>query len=155
MKCKWESPKKQKVRWIANEWCVNKPVRQKKKPVKLGWPNGRRRRRTSNVRLPLELGSDRRETSATRVSDDLQHSIFRRRKFFFGIFFRVRKSVFHYFRQVFEELDIFWRQNLIRWGILRFGWSNFQVCTTLGAYFSVMHRSYIDVSMAHGHGYGL
>ena len=31
---------------------------------------------TSNVRLPLELGSDRRETSATRVSDDLQIGIF-------------------------------------------------------------------------------
>ena len=45
--------------------------------------DGQRRRRTSNVRLPLELGSDRRETSATRVSDDLQISIFRRRKFFF------------------------------------------------------------------------
>ena len=44
----------------------------------------RRRRRTSNVRLPLELRSDRRETSATRVSDDLQISIFRRRKMFFG-----------------------------------------------------------------------
>ena len=40
----------------------------------------RRRRRTSNVRLPLELRSDRRETSATRVSDDLQISIFRRNK---------------------------------------------------------------------------
>ena len=36
----------------------------------------RRRRRTSNVRLPLELRSDRRETSATRVSEDLQISIF-------------------------------------------------------------------------------
>ena len=35
-----------------------------------------RRRRTSNVRLPLELRSDRHETSATRVSDDLQISIF-------------------------------------------------------------------------------
>ena len=46
-----------------------------------------RRRRTSNVRLPLELRSDRRETSATRVSDDLQISIFRRRKFFFEFFF--------------------------------------------------------------------
>ena len=43
-----------------------------------------RRRRTSNVRLPLELRSDRHETSATRVSDDLQISIFRRRIFFFG-----------------------------------------------------------------------
>ena len=30
----------------------------------------------SNVRLPLELRSDRRETSATRASDDLQISIF-------------------------------------------------------------------------------
>ena len=42
--------------------------------------NCRQRRQTSNVRLPLELRSDRRETSATRVSDDLQLSIFRRRK---------------------------------------------------------------------------
>ena len=38
--------------------------------------NCRQRRQTSNVRLPLELRSDRRETSATRVSDDLQISIF-------------------------------------------------------------------------------
>ena len=49
--------------------------------------DGRRRRRTSNVRLPLELRSDRHETSATRVSDDLQISIFRRRKIFFGKIF--------------------------------------------------------------------
>ena len=47
---------------------------------------------TSNVRLPLELGSDRRETSATRVSDDLQISIFRRRKIFF------RKNFQFFFR---------------------------------------------------------
>ena len=48
---------------------------------------------TSNVRLPLELRSDRRETSATRVSEDLQISIFERQKnksenildFFFGL----------------------------------------------------------------------
>ena len=51
-----------------------------------------RRRRTSNVRLPLELRSDRRETSATRVSDDLQISIFRRRIFCFRIFFFVFSS---------------------------------------------------------------
>ena len=38
-----------------------------------------RRRRTSNVRLPLELRSDRHETSATHVSDDLPISIFWRR----------------------------------------------------------------------------
>ena len=49
------------------------------------WP------RTSNVRLLLELRSDRRETSAMRVSDDLQISIFLRHffletnlDFFFG-----------------------------------------------------------------------
>ena len=38
---------------------------------------------TSNVRAPLELGSDRHETSGKRVSDDLQLSIFRRRKICF------------------------------------------------------------------------
>ena len=43
--------------------------------------------RTSNVHSPLQLGSDRRETSGKRVSDDLQLSIFRRRKNFFEIFF--------------------------------------------------------------------
>ena len=50
--------------------------------------DGRRRRQTSDGRLPLELGSDRRETSATRVSDDLQIAIFSRRKNFFGKNFR-------------------------------------------------------------------
>ena len=39
---------------------------------------------TSNVRLPLELRSDRHETSATRVSDDLQISIFWRQIVFFS-----------------------------------------------------------------------
>ena len=34
-----------------------------------------RRRRTSNVRLPLELPSDRPQTSAKHVSDNLQKSI--------------------------------------------------------------------------------
>ena len=38
----------------------------------------------SNGRLPLEDGSDRRETLGKRVSDDLEHFIFRRRKIFFG-----------------------------------------------------------------------
>ena len=42
---------------------------------------------TSNGCLPLAHGSDRRETSAKRVSDDLQISIFFRRKFFFEQFF--------------------------------------------------------------------
>ena len=41
---------------------------------------------TSNGRLPLEQSSDRRETLAKRVSDDLQHFIFRRRKFVLVIF---------------------------------------------------------------------
>ena len=36
--------------------------------------------RTSNVRLPLELRSDRPQTLGKRVSDDLQLSIFRRQK---------------------------------------------------------------------------
>ena len=35
---------------------------------------------TSNGRLPPEHGSDRRETLAKRVSDDLQLFIFQRRK---------------------------------------------------------------------------
>ena len=34
----------------------------------------------SSVRLPPEDGSDRRETLGKRVSDDLQHFIFRRQK---------------------------------------------------------------------------
>ena len=37
--------------------------------------------------LPPEQSSDRRETSAKHVSDDLQFFIFRRWKLFFGIFF--------------------------------------------------------------------
>ena len=35
-------------------------------------------RQTLNSRLPLKLGSDRRETLPKRVSDDPQHFIFRR-----------------------------------------------------------------------------
>ena len=64
---------------------------------------------TANFERPftLELRSDRRETSATRVSDDLQISIFRRRNFFFRKTFRIFFSVFHYFRQIFEELGFF------------------------------------------------
>ena len=40
-----------------------------------------------NGRLALEDGSDRRETLGKRVSDDLEHFIFRRRKTFFNNFF--------------------------------------------------------------------
>ena len=48
--------------------------------------------RQKNFRSPLELRSDRRETSGKRISDDLQLSIFWRRKILFAnfcaIFFR-------------------------------------------------------------------
>ena len=37
--------------------------------------NGTQQRRTSNVRLPLELPSDRAQTSATRVSDNLEKNV--------------------------------------------------------------------------------
>ena len=53
------------------------------------------------------LRSDRHETSGKRVSDDLQLSIFRRRKFFFGIFFAICFSGFRDFRPILEELGIF------------------------------------------------
>ena len=56
--------------------------------------NCRQRRQTSNVRLPLELRSDRRETSATRVSDDLQLSIFRRWKKQIGKIFGSKNQIF-------------------------------------------------------------
>ena len=97
---------------------------------------------------------------------------------FFSENFLGNNSVFRHFRQIFEELGLFWRQNQVPRGILLrmvkfsglydawssffdfspfsvgfwrarrflasksdslryfiFGWSNFQVCTTLGAYF--------------------
>ena len=43
-------------------------------------PNAERRTKISNGRLPPEDGSDWRETLGKRVSDDLQHFIFRRQK---------------------------------------------------------------------------
>ena len=73
--------------------------------------------RTSNVRSPLELGSDRHETSGKRVSDDLQLSIFWRQKNFFKIFFRIFSTIFSHFRQILEERGIFGRQNRIPRGI--------------------------------------
>ena len=74
--------------------------------------DGRRRHRTLNVRLPLELGSDRRETSATRVSEDLQISIVRRRtNFFWAKTFGIEKSDFRQFGQVLEDLRPNGRQN--------------------------------------------
>ena len=57
-----------------------------------------------------EHGSDRRETSANGVSDDLQLSIFSRQNFFFEFFFEnfsIFFSVFRNFRQILEELGFF------------------------------------------------
>ena len=48
-------------------------------------------RRTSNIRFPLEHGSNPRETLAKRVSDDLQFLIFRRQKK------RSKKNKSHFF----------------------------------------------------------
>ena len=65
------------------------------------------RRRTLNVRLPLEHGSDRPQTLSKRVSDDLQLSMFRRQKKSFDENFRSRKHVFRQFRLILEELGNF------------------------------------------------
>ena len=46
----------------------------------------------SNDRLPLEHGSDRRETLGKRVSDDLQHFNFRRPKRFLNEILRVKNQ---------------------------------------------------------------
>ena len=46
----------------------------------------------SNSRLPLKDGSDRRETLGKRVSDDLQHFIFRRQKKMLDEIFRKNKK---------------------------------------------------------------
>ena len=58
---------------------------------------------TLNGRLPLEDGSDRRETLPKRVSDDLPLSIFRRRKKFWR-FCLVSETVSRNFPLIFEEL---------------------------------------------------
>ena len=47
----------------------------------------------SNGRLPPEDGSDRRETLGKRVSDDLQHFIFRRQKQFLDEFFSQKQKM--------------------------------------------------------------
>ena len=73
---------------------------------------------TLNGRLPLKHGSDRRETSGKRVSDDPRHFIFRRRTKIFRPKFWIPKSVFHYFGQVFEELRPNGPQNQILHQIL-------------------------------------
>ena len=83
------------------------PLRNSTTP---NFSDGRRRRRTSNVRLPLKLSSDQRETSVTRVSEDLQLSIFRRPPKNRQIF-RIEKSVFHQFGEVLEDLQPNGRQN--------------------------------------------
>ena len=63
-------------------------------------------RGTSNVRLRLNLASDRAQTLAKHVSDDLQKSIFRKK-----IERKQKKFVFCIFCLILEELDGFGRQN--------------------------------------------
>ena len=58
---------------------------------------------TLNGRLPHQISSVRLQTLSKRVSGDPQHFIFRRRRFFFGIF-RTRKFVFCYFGQDIDEI---------------------------------------------------
>ena len=48
---------------------------------------------TLNGHLPLEHGSDRRETLGKRVSDDLQHFIFRRQKKSLDEFFSQKQKM--------------------------------------------------------------
>ena len=74
--------------------------------------------KTLTGRLPLEDGSVRPQTLGKRVSDDLQLSIFRRRKKKNWRKVSVRKYVFRHFWWILEEPDDFWRQNLIPWRIL-------------------------------------
>ena len=57
-----------------------------------------------NGRLPLEHGSDRRETLGKRVSDDSRHFIFRHPPIFFGIFFVQKFGVNFFFKNA-----AFWR----------------------------------------------
>ena len=69
----------------------------------------RRRRRTSNVRLPLKLSSDQRETSATRVSEDLQLSTFLRQNFLFSKIFGSKNQIFVNlvrFRRTYSRMDV-------------------------------------------------
>ena len=63
----------------------------------------------SNGRLPLEDGSDRRETLAKRVSDDLQFFIFWHRKKKDGFFFQKFSGADFFFQEtwVLEELGLF------------------------------------------------
>ena len=59
--------------------------------------------RTSNVRLPLEHGSDRHENLAKRFSDDLKLSIFWLKFFFFF------STFFRFFFRFFDIFGRFWR----------------------------------------------
>ena len=72
---------------------------------------------TSNGRLPLEQSSDRRETLAKRVSDDLQLFIFRpRKKILDKIFSKIfRVEFFFQKNEVLEELRFFFP----RWHVRR------------------------------------
>ena len=64
-------------------------------------------RRTSNVRLRLKLPSDRSQSSAKHVSEDLKKSIFRQKELEEKINFDQKCLVCCNFRLILEELDEF------------------------------------------------
>ena len=72
----------------------------------------------SNGRLPLEDGSDRRETLGKRVSDDSGRSIFRRQKKKMDENILIENLVFCRFGQVLEALGPNGPQNHLRNQIL-------------------------------------
>ena len=81
--------------------------------VTIGRATARSSRSVRSVRY-----SDRHETSGKRVSDDLQLSIFWRRKFFFRNFFRNCFTFFRDFRPILGRFLIFRRQNQLLHQIL-------------------------------------
>ena len=72
-----------------------------------------RNAKISNGRLPHEDGSDRRETSGKRVSDDLQLLIFRRQKLFWRKFFKTKLAQ-NQLIDVLKELRWFERHRHVR-----------------------------------------
>ena len=76
-----------------------------------------RQRRTSNVHFCSDLLSDGAETSATRVSKDLQNSVFSNKndQNFSSLLFRTKIYSFSQFSVDLEVLDHFWHQNRFPW----------------------------------------
>jgi len=76
-----------------------------------------RQRRTSNVHFCSDLLSDGAETSATRVSKDLQNSVFSNKndQNFSSLLFRTKIYSFSQFSVDLEMLDHFWHQNRFPW----------------------------------------